>query len=429
LHRWIIDQWWKLAADMITYEEARKRILDRIGVMPATQIALPRLLGYVTAAPVVARLDSPPFDNSAVDGYGVRVQDVANATEAKPVRLSLKATVRAGDPPPSGRLAAGSAMKILTGACVAQSVEAVVMREYCREEGGAVFVSAPIEAGENIRRRGGEFLRGTEVMPAGRLLSPSMVGLIANLGYRNFDVYRKPRASVVTTGNELTKPGRDLLPGMIYDSNSYAMESALLESGIEDVLMLHAREDFASTKNMLMRALSFSDIVISTGGVSVGEFDYVKAALESLGVKTELWRIAIKPGKPVYFGILEDKRKRRNKYVFGLPGNPVSALVTYHQFVLPALRKLSGISDYADEIWVPATLTKPIKKRAGRLEFVRGKFVMKEGRLQVEPTTGQDSHMLGGLAAADALIYFDKDEENWPAGKQVNVTPLNWRLR
>jgi molybdopterin molybdotransferase len=397
--------------------------------MPATQIALPRLLGYVTAASVVARLDSPPFDNSAVDGYGVRVQDVAGATEGKPVRLALKATVRAGDPPPSGRLAAGAAMKILTGACVPQSVEAVVMREYCREEKGSVFVSAPVSAGENIRRRGGEFLRGTEVMDAGRLLTPSMVALVANLGYRTFDVYRKPKAAVVTTGNELTKPGRDLLPGMIYDSNSYGMESALLESGIEDVLLLHAREEFASTKNMLMRALSFSDIVISTGGVSVGEFDYVKAALEALGVKTELWRIAIKPGKPVYFGVLEDKRKRRNKYIFGLPGNPVSALVTYHQFVLPALRKLSGLSDYADEIWLPAVLTKPVRKKAGRLEFVRGKLLMKDGSLHIEPSTGQDSHMLGGLAGADALIYFDLEAEDWPAGKQVRVTPINWRLR
>lgn len=277
---------------LISYEEARAQILERIGVMPATSVALPRLMGLVTAAPIIARLDSPPFDNSAVDGYGVRVQDVAAASEEKPIKLTLKGTIRAGDTPPTGRLSANSAYKILTGACVPQTVEAMVMREYTREEGGAVYVSRPASAGENIRRRGGEFLRGTEVMDAGRLLTPALVGLVANLGYRSFEVYRKPKACIVTTGNELTKPGRDLMPGMIYDSNSYAMESALRIGGIEDVLTLHAREDFASTKAMMIRALSFSDIVISTGGVSVGEFDYVKAATEALGVKTQLWRIA-----------------------------------------------------------------------------------------------------------------------------------------
>jgi molybdopterin molybdotransferase len=413
---------------MISYEEARAQILERIGVMPATSVALPRLMGHVTAAPVIARLDSPPFDNSAVDGYGVRVQDVAAANEEKPAKLTLKGTIRAGDTPPTGRLGANAAYKILTGACVPQAVEAVVMREYTREEGGAVYVSRSASAGENIRRRGGEFLRGTEVMDAGRLLTPALVGLVANLGYRTFEVYRKPKACIVTTGNELTKPGRELMPGMIYDSNSYAMESALRSCGIEDVLTLHAREDFASTKAMMIRALSFSDIVISTGGVSVGEFDYVKAATEALGVKTQLWRIAIKPGKPVYFGILEGKRGRRNKYVFGLPGNPVSALVTYHQLVLPAIRKLSGLKNYADEIWLPAILTKSIKKKPGRLEFVRGNLVMRDGTLHVEPTSGQDSHMLGGLAGADALIYFDKDLPEFAAGSQVKVTPLRWSL-
>lgn len=413
---------------MITYEEARAQILARIGVMPTTTVSLPRLLNYVTASPLVAPLDSPSFDNSAVDGYGVRVQDLALAAEGSPAKLLLKGTIRAGDAPPSQRLGANSAFKILTGACVPQSVEAVVMREYCQEVSGEVFISTTAAPGENIRRRGGEFLRGTEVMDAGRLLTPSLVGLVANLGYRTLEVHRKPRASVVTTGNELTKPGRELMPGMIYDSNSYAMASALRTSGIEDVQMLHAREDFAHTKAVLARALAVSDVVISTGGVSVGEFDHVKAAMEALGVKTHLWRIAIKPGKPVYFGVLEGKRGRRSKYVFGLPGNPVSALVTYHQFVLPSLRKLSGLASYADEIWLPAVLTKAIRKKPGRLEFVRGNLQMRDGTLQVEPTSGQDSHMLGGLASADALIYFDQHAPEFPAGAQVKVTPLRWSL-
>jgi molybdopterin molybdotransferase len=411
---------------MIRYEEARTQILDQVERMPKTTVSLDRLLGYVTAAPIIARLDSPPFDNSAVDGYGVRVQDIAEASQEKPVRLSIKHTVRAGDPPPTGRMSSGTAMKILTGACVPNTVEAVVMREYCREENGNVFVTTSARAGENIRRRGAEFLRGALVLDAGHLLTPAVVALIANLGFRSFEAYRRPKAAVVTTGNELTKPGRDLMPGKIYDSNSYAMETSLRCDGVEDVLTLHAKEDLASTKSAMLRALNFADIVVSTGGVSVGEFDYVKAALEEIGVKTQLWRIAIKPGKPVYFGVFEDPKKKRKKYVFGLPGNPVSALVTYHQFVKPAIKKLRGIAQYAEELWMTARLTAPLSKKPGRLEFVRGQLRSEGDELIVQPTTGQDSHMLGGLASANALIYFPLEAGSIDAGSTVKVMRIDW---
>lgn len=411
---------------MISYEQARSEILAQIEAMPRTSVSVGRLLNHVTAEPVIARVDSPPFDNSAVDGYGVRVQDLAAAAEGKPVSLKLKGTLRAGDNSTLTTLPSGSAIKILTGAIVPAAVESVVMREYCREENGNVLVETSVAPGENVRRRGGEFLRGAEVLPAGRLLSPPVVALIANLGYASFDVFRKPKAAVVTTGNELTKPGRELMPGKIYDSNSYAMESALRGDGVEDILRLHAAEDLKRTKEAFLRALQFADVVISTGGVSVGEYDYVKAALEEIGVQTQLWRIAIKPGKPVYFGVYRDKQRKRKKYVFGLPGNPVSALVTYHQFVKPALKKLRGFHDYADELWLGARLVKPLHKRPGRLEFVRGIIKEHNGETVVEPTTGQDSHMLGGVAGANALIYFPADAASIEAGQPVKVTLLDW---
>lgn len=417
-----------MSESIITYEQARRKILDQIDPMQRTSVSIRNLLGQVTAVPIIARLDSPPFDNSAVDGYGVRVADLENAGEASPVKLALKGTIRAGDTPPNERLTAKSAFKILTGACVPTSVEAVVMREFCREESGQVFIGAQVKSGENIRRRGGEFLRGAQVADGGLLATPAVVALIANLGYKNFDVFRKPKAAVVTTGNELTKPGRELMPGKIYDSNSYAMEAALRSEGIEDVLTLHAGEDFNATKGAMIRALAYADIVISTGGVSVGEFDYVKTALETIGVKTELWRIAIKPGKPVYFGILSQKG-RKKRYVFGLPGNPVSALVTYHQFVSPAIKKLRGLNDYDAELWMQARLTKPLRKKPGRLEFVRGRMYSDEqGVLSVEPTTGQDSHMLGGLANANALIYFPQDDGEISAGTIVKAKFMSWSL-
>lgn len=410
---------------MILFEEALSRMLASIERMPQTELPLSKLLGHVTARPIIAKLDSPPFDNSAVDGYGVRLQDVVNATEGKPVKLALKGTIRAGDPG-SIKLPAKSALQILTGACVPSTVEAVVMQEYCTRQGDHVLVQHVPVAGENIRRRGGEFLRGQLVLPEARLATPPVVGCIANLGYSCFPVYRRPRAAVVTTGNELTKPGRALMPGMIYDSNSFAMMAALQAFGLEECLHFHAAEEKLATKRVMARALAFGDVVVSTGGVSVGEFDYVKAALEELGVKTEIWRIAIKPGKPVYFGVYYDAGRRRNKYIFGLPGNPVSAMITYHQLVKPCLAKLIGLENAANAIRLRAVLTKAIRKRPGRMEFLRGVVSSSGDKLCVEPTTGQDSHMLGGLAAANALIHFPLDAELIDEGSEVLVELLQW---
>lgn len=411
---------------MISYEEALQRILDQVQVMPEKVVPLEELNGYVTARSLVSPLDLPPFDNSAVDGFGVNLADVAGAN-GTPVKLVLRETLRAGDVG-SVRLLPGHAIKILTGAVVPPSVEAVVMKEYCEESPGFVYVSGSAVHGQNIRRRGAEFLRGSEVLDGGVLATPPVVGLLASLGYRSASVFRKPKAAVVTTGNELTKPGRPLAPGRIYDSNSFAMLVSLKSCGIEDCVKLHAAESYVGTKKAFERALAFADVVISTGGVSVGDFDFVKPVLEELGLKTELWKIAIKPGKPVYFGVMQQKGKRRNKYVFGLPGNPVSALVTYHQFVKPALAKLMGFKNYQDRFTVSARLAQPLSKSAGRLEFVRGILTSVNGELVVHPTLGQESHMLSGLAKANALIIFPRDAEKLLEGSDVEVQQLDWQL-
>lgn len=412
---------------MITFEEALDKILDSIQPMPVTKVALRKLPGHVLAEPVVARLDLPPFDNSAVDGFGVRLSDIESASESHGCKLKLAGTIRAGDPP-INQLASGTAMKILTGACVPSAVEAVVMREYCVEEDGHVIVKAGASSGENIRRRGGEFLRGQEVLADGAYASPAVIGLLANLGYSSFAAYKKPASAVITTGDELTKPGRELLPGKIYDSNSYAMRTALELAGSSECFSLHAGEDHASTRRAFIKALNLADLVISTGGVSVGDYDFVKPVLEEIGVTTELWRIAIKPGKPVYFGVYYDRRRGRNKYIFGLPGNPVSALVTYHQLVKPALAKLAGLARCKGSI-VTAVLTQDIRKRAGRAEFVRGILKpVSAGMWEVEPTVGQDSHMLSGIAKANALIHFPLESELLKNGSQVKVEPIRWEL-
>jgi molybdopterin molybdotransferase len=413
---------------MIRFEEAVEKILDAVKPMPAVSSRVSTISGKVIAEPVMARLDLPPFDNSAVDGFGIRLTDVATASDGSPVSLKLVGTVRAGDST-NVRIAAGTALKILTGALVPPGVDAVIMREYTCEENGHVVIKRGAQPGENIRRRGGEFLRGQDILPAGLVATPAVVGLLANLGYSAFSVFKRPRAAIITTGDELTKPGRALMPGKIYDSNSYAMESALRSAGIEDTLILRAGENYSATKKAFLRALNFADIIISTGGVSVGDYDYVKPVLEDLGVETALWRIAMKPGKPVYFGTYYDKAHRRNKYIFGLPGNPVSALITYHQLVKPALAKLMGLTSYQKRRTFMAQLLGDLRKKAGRLEFVRAKLEYGEnGALHVRPSAGQDSHMLGGLAIADVVIHFPLEAEKLSDGSPVLVEPLVWQV-
>lgn len=403
---------------MILYEEARESVVDHATKLGTETLRLNRLLGRYLAEPIIAQTDIPLFDNSAVDGFGVRLQDVANASENNPAKLSFAGTISAGDPGDIS-FSQGETIKILTGATVPHDVEAVVMREFCEEQNGHVLVKQPAQASENIRRRGDEFAHGQTVLHPGTRITPAVLGLIATLGYERATVFRKPRVAVMVTGNELLSPGMELTPGKIYDSNSYALRAALVSHGVEKVSVLHTSDELESTKATIQQALAKSDIVITTGGVSVGDFDFVKDACEQLGFQTIFWKIALKPGKPVYFG------KLGNKLIFGLPGNPVSVLVTFHQLVKPALLKMMGAESTNTKL-IPARLAKPLKKKAGRMEFVRGVVKTEDNQLVVHPTIGQDSHMLGGLAQANCLIYFAKDSETLQAGDQVQVELLEW---
>jgi molybdopterin molybdotransferase len=407
---------------MLTYEEALKQILQQAAPLPTIELPLEQLLGFVLADPVVAEFAMPQFDNSAVDGFGVLLADTAAASADHPVSLKLSGEIQAGTPG-NLEITAGSAIKILTGAVVPDSVDAVVMGEYCQEKNGSVTVGyAPVE-GENVRRRGTEFEAGAAVLPAGLLVTPPVVGLLASLGYRSFPVHRKPSLAIIATGDELVEPGKPLQPGQIYDSNSFALGAALSAIGISQCRVLHASDSAESTRAAFQEAFASHDVIISTGGVSVGDYDFVKDVLESLGVRTVFWRIAIKPGKPVYFGVLPSENG--NKLIFGLPGNPVSGLVTYHQFVKPALRKLMGSEAPAQKLL--AKLRGQLKKKPGRLDFVRGIIQFgADGQVEVRATQGQDSHMISGLAKANSLIHFDADADRFENGTNVTVDLINW---
>lgn len=408
---------------MITYDEALEKILSHVPLMPVKRLTLDTLPGFVIAEEVVANFDMPSFDNSAVDGFGVVSSDLVSAGEGSPCKLTLQATIQAGDSA-THDLSPNSALKILTGAPVPASVDAVVMKEFTEEKNGSVLIKCTASPGMNIRRKGEEFHAGQQVLNSGNLANAAVIGLLATLGYSTFPAYKKPTISVMSTGNELVEPGQSLKPGQIYDSNSFALSAALNSLGLLGVQRLHAKDDPTSTRKTLQRALKTSDVVISCGGVSVGDYDFVKDIAEEIGIETVFWKIAIKPGKPVYFGILDQGNSR--KLIFGLPGNPVSALVTFHQLVKPALLKMMGLN--YQPLRLAAKLSAPLKKQAGRMEFVRGKLRSEEGQLLVSPAKGQDSHMMGGIATADCLIYFPLDSQTLAAGDMVTVEQLIWSL-
>lgn len=404
---------------MISFEDARRIILEQARPLGKVRRALDKLPGMVLAESVTAPFDLPRFDNSAVDGYGVKVSDAQGISVENPAELQLIDTIQAGD---SGRvnLTSGQAVRIFTGAPVPADVDAVVMQEETQTVGNAVRIFKAAKPGDNIRRRGEEFQKGREVILAGMAITPPVIGLLANLGYSSAMAYRKPRVALISTGNELVKPGKPLKPGQIYDSNTVALTAALKTIGIESIRVYQAKDTQRATKSAFEKALAENDVVISLGGISVGAFDFVKDVAEELGIETLFWRIAIKPGKPVYFG------KSGKKLVFGLPGNPVSALVTYHQLVQPALLQVLGIPQQASAPQ-QAILLEALRKKPGRREFVRG-FAAYDaaGALTVKPSVGQDSHMLGGLAKANCLIDFSLDAERLNVNEPVSIEWLRW---
>jgi len=410
---------------MLPYEKALETILENTIPLGQKRVRLESLLGHALAQPLTAKFSLPRFDNSAVDGYGVKLSDLTTATPDNPTKLQLVGEIKAGDPG-NIELATATAVRILTGAMVPPSVDAVIMQENCEEHYGYLHIGKAPAKGENIRRVGEEFHTGQEVLPAGFKITPPVVGLLASFGYSSFMVYGKPKVGLVITGDELVKPGHQLAQGQIYDSNSYALQAALTAMGIEEWFCYYARDTRKSTKQAFSYAVSQADVIVSAGGVSVGEHDYVKEVLENLGVKTVFWRIAMKPGKPVYFGTLDLPKKKGRKLIIGLPGNPVSALVTFHQLVKPALYKMMGYRDTSTKL-MNAMLTTPLSKRPGRLDFVRAMCSSSDhGHLKVEPAVGQDSHMLSGLARANCLLRFGQDLDSLAEGARVPIDLIDW---
>jgi len=404
---------------MIDFEKAIDLILENTPAPRIETRSISDSLGFVLAEDIRARESIPLFDSSAMDGFAVFCSDVEGASEENPVTIPLQGEVRAGDQSET-TLKENHAIRIMTGAPAPNGAEAVVMKEYVNDLGNAIEVKRSAKHGENIRRRGEEIKEGDKALLTGEILTPPAIGLIATLGYETIKLFKRPSVALIVTGDELQSPGSELKPGMIRDSNSFAISAALKTMGIKVACTSWIKDQQQDLEHAFESGLEQADILITVGGVSVGDYDYVKDTAARQGIETVFWRVAIKPGKPNLFG------KRDDKLVFGLPGNPVSAMVSFLQFVRPAIRKLTGIKEPL-AVLKTARLKADLKKKPKRMEFIRGVACRNsDDELEVTPVSLQGSHMISGLAKANCLIHFPTKESKLEKDCFVKIELIEW---
>jgi molybdopterin molybdotransferase len=388
-------------------DEALARVLDRVRPLPSEAVPLERASGRTLAEDARAGVDLPRFPSSAMDGFALRAADT-------PGRLPVVARVAAGHPAPRP-LASGEAMGIATGGVVPDGADAVVPIEHVTESDDAVAVADPVAQGANVRPLGADVRNGETVLGEGTLLTPPRIAALAAAGVAEPRCARLPRIAIVTTGSELRRVGEPLAAGEIYESNG-VMLGALLDRHGAVVERGTVADDETAHRDALARGLE-ADVLVTSGGVSVGPHDLVRRTLGELGVEEVFWGVAMRPGKPISFGT------RERTLVFGLPGNPVSSLVGALLFVVPALRALQGASDPAPRFeW--AALASAARRNPQRDDFQRARIEIAGGHAVLRPIEGQESHMIVRAAAADALVHVPRGEGELAAGTEVRYLPL-----
>jgi len=404
----------KSTATVLTVAQARERILQRIRVLDAEDVALTATNGRVLAEEVHSDRDVPPFTNSAMDGFAVRAADTAGASETAPVRLNVLGEIRAGVAPPTS-VRAASALRIMTGAVMPEGADAVVRVEDTADADGQVEIRVAVERGTSVRQAGSDIRRGDLVANAGRVLTPGLIGVIASVGRRTIRCVRRPRVLLLTTGDELRDAGESLGPGQITNTNRYALRAALEETGTE-VLDVGVARDTRSDLLDRFRSAGDADLVVSTGGVSMGAYDLVRALVEDREA-VDFWQVALRPGKPLLVGTLEGRP------LIGLPGNPVSALVGIELFVRPAVLKMQGRADY-QRPRLRATTADRLVNPPHLEQYFRG-IARREGdRIVVRLTGDQGSHVLRSMADANCLIVVPQGTSEVAAGEPVEIIPL-----
>jgi len=396
---------------LIPLEEARDHVLSACPPLGPVELALSDALGLVLAADLVSIEDVPPFANTAMDGYAVQSGDTAAASESAPVTLEVVGSLAAGQPP-EPPVGPGQAVRIMTGAPMPPGADAVVMVERTAAGLGRVQILAPVSEGENVRVPGGDIGTGQVVFPRGSVLTPSHLGVAASIGARALPVHRRPRVGILSTGDELIDGGGPLRPGQIRESNRAVLRGLLAEVGCVPVDLGIARDTEAEISSALRAGLSGCDAVLTSGGVSVGDFDYVKVVLDQLSGGAMRWmQVAVRPAKPFAFGVVDSTP------VFGLPGNPVSSSVSFELFARPALRQMMGYvgpGRFRPRLAVLAE--EPFRGAGeGRLSLYRVSARLRaDGRVGVRSSGGQGSHVLSAMARANALALVEPGAEVEP---------------
>ncbi|MBI3006272.1 MAG: molybdopterin molybdotransferase MoeA [Ignavibacteriales bacterium] len=404
---------------MISVDEAKKIILASVEPVDTEQIPLAESHYRVVAEDVASQDDIPPFDNSSMDGYALYAAEVQDAHSASPVTLKVLEEVQAGDVSQK-TLEKGTAVHIMTGAPIPDGADAVIEQELTSSRNGTVGIASPVIKGKNIRRKGEDVRAGQVVVRKGTRLSASHMGALASVGRASVVVFRKPKVAFLTSGNELVRVDSALGPGKIRNSNAYSMLGLLEEAQCSPVELGMTPDN----EEVLTRKVNegiHNDALITSGGVSVGKYDLMLKAMENASVERKFWKVNIKPGGPFAFGVF--KRNGKAVPVFALPGNPVSTMVTFLQFVLPGLQKLMGMIP-SSRLHVKARLEHDITKKDSKRHFVRGIVRNEAGALVVTTTGSQSSGVLTSMTAANCFIVLPEERKDPKVGEEVEVELL-----
>lgn len=403
---------------LLSVEQAEQHIFDLIQPLHCAQrVDIRSALGRTLANDVHSTINVPPHTNSAMDGYAIRAADIpADGT----TQLTLAGSALAGNPF-TGSAGPGQCIRIMTGAKLPDGCDSVIMQEQVEVEGDCIRIDAQHRLGENVRQAGEDLSLGQTAIPAGKRLQAADLGVLASMGMGEVNVTRSLRVAFFSTGDELCSVGSQLAEGDIYDSNRYSLYGMLQRQGVDLIDMGIIADKPDAMRAAFRDAAQTADVIITTGGVSVGDSDYVKMIVAELG-KVNFWKLAIKPGRPMAFGTLGDA------VFFGLPGNPVAVMVTFYQFVQPALRYLLGQKDLRP-FRFQVTSASPIRKRPGRTEYQRGQLgIAADGQLQVSLTGAQGSGILSSMSAANCFIVLAAEQGSVTPGDPVTVEPFEGLL-
>ncbi len=417
--------------NMLSVEEARDNILSMMSVLNTVYIPLSDCLGHVLSKDISSIIDVPPWNNSAMDGFAVIANNTQGSSDSNPVKLNVIDSVYAGDMP-NLKVSHNTAIRIMTGAPIPDGANAVVPFEQTNEiqqqlnskQLNTIDILKPVKENDYIRFRGEDIKSGDSIFTKGTILRPSEIGVLATLGFKEIPVIRKPKIAIISTGNELTTIGETIQPGKIYDANTYSIASSVEKYGGSPIILGIAKDNEESLNKLLDKALD-CDILVTSAGVSKGDYDIVKNILSQRG-NMEFWSVNMKPAKPIAFGWI-NKTHNEKLPLLGLPGNPVSAMVAFEQFVRPSILKLKGYTNL-DKPTIHATLKNTIKNEDGRRMYIRV-LVKKEGvDYYAEATGNQGSHVLTSMAKANGLAICPENVLQIDSGQEIEVQMIDWHV-